>query len=424
MAHRPQTVLPAVTPQDSAPSPAATEEPPDVEPEPGGGRLRVLVVHAAYRQRGGEDAVAEAEADLLERHGHAVERYWRHNDEVEGRHPLGLLRDTLWSSRSRREVGDLIARFRPDVVHVHNSFPLISPAVHWAAHAARVAVVQTLHNFRLICPQAMLLREGRVCEDCVGRVPWRAVVHRCYRESAAQSAAAAAMVQTHRWIGTWDRRVTRYIALNDFCRDKLVEGGLPRKRIRVKPNFLELTRPPAAERAGVLFVGRLSGEKGIGVLAEAMRRLDGRVRLRVAGEGPEAYRLAGLPGVTMLGLQSPDAVYALMASAVALVVPSLWYEGHPRTVVEAYANGLPVVASRHGALAGLVDGGRTGLLFEPGRADELAERIAWAAEHPDQMAQMGEQARRTYESKLDAQANHRLLVDIYDDAIRARRAEG
>jgi glycosyltransferase involved in cell wall biosynthesis len=388
------------------------------------GRHRVLVVHAAYRQRGGEDAVAEAECDLLERHGHAVERYWRHNDEVEGRHSVGLLVDTLWSRRSRAEVAALIERFKPDVMHVHNSFPLISPAVYWAAHAARVPVVQTLHNFRLICPQAMLLRDGRVCEDCVGHAPWRAVVHRCYRGSAAQSAAAAAMLQTHRWMGTWRSRVTRYIALNGFCRDKLVEGGIPSERIRVKPNFLEMERPAPAGRAGMLYVGRLSGEKGIGVLAEAMASLGGRVALQVAGQGPDAHRLQGVPGVTLLGMQPPEAVYGLMAKAVALVVPSLWYEGHPRTVVEAFASGLPVLASRHGALASLVDDGRTGLLFGPGRADELAERMAWADANRGAMATMGDTARAYFESSLDAEANYERLVEIYDDAIQARLQEG
>jgi glycosyltransferase involved in cell wall biosynthesis len=232
------------------------------------------------------------------------------------------------------------------------------------------------------------------------------------------------MVQVHRWIGTWDRRVTRYIALNEFCRDKLVQGGLPRERIRVKPNFVDIPRPPPADRTGLLYVGRLAAEKGIGVLAEAMQRLQGRVPLRVAGDGPEAYRLADLPGVTLLGMQPPASVYAQMASAVALVVPSLWYEGHPRTVVEAYANALPVVASRHGALASLVDDGRTGLLFEPGRADELAERLAWAVSHPDEMTRMGDRARADYESSLDAPANHRLLIEIYEDAIRSRRLDG
>jgi glycosyltransferase involved in cell wall biosynthesis len=390
----------------------------------GAQRHRVLVVHAAYRQRGGEDAVAEAEAQLLERHGHVVERYWRHNDEVEGRSSVGLLRDTLWSSRSSREVADLIERFRPDVMHVHNSFPLISPSVYWAAHAARIPVVKTLHNFRLLCPQAMLLRDGRVCEDCVGRVPWRAVVHRCYRDSAAQSAATAAMLQTHRWLGTWRRRVTRFIALNSFCRDKLVEGGLPGDRIRIKPNFLELDRPESLQRSGILYVGRLSKEKGIGVLADAMERLGGRVPLMVAGSGPEAQRLQGIPGVEMLGMLAPEAVYRHMATAIALVVPSLWYEGHPRTVVEAFASGLPVLASRHGALEALVDEGRTGLLFEPGRSDELAERVAWAQANPVEMARMGNDARTHFESSLDAQANYRQLIDIYDDAIRARRLEG
>jgi glycosyltransferase involved in cell wall biosynthesis len=231
---------------------------------------RVLLVHNAYQQRGGEDAVVEAEAALLREHGHEVTLYTRHNDEVQGSSRLALARDTLWSPRTGRDLQALIGQHRPDVVHVHNSFPLVSPSVYWAAARAGLPVVQTLHNFRLLCPQALLLREGRICEDCVGRVPWRAVQHGCYRGSAVQSAAVAGMLQLHRGLGTWQRKVTLYIALNAFCRDKFIEGGLPAERIRIKPNFIDLPAPAPQPREGFLFVGRFSLEKGLAVLAQAL----------------------------------------------------------------------------------------------------------------------------------------------------------
>ena len=176
----------------------------------------VLVVHNAYQQRGGDDAVVAAEVDLLRRHGHTVHTYFRHNDEVKGSSRAALAAGTLWSRSAYRDVAELIRKHQPRVMHVHNTLPLISPAVYWAAARAGVPVVQTLHNFRLVCPQALMLREQRVCEDCVGRIPWRAVVHSCYRESAVQSAVVAGMLQTHRWLGTWRTRVARYVALNDF----------------------------------------------------------------------------------------------------------------------------------------------------------------------------------------------------------------
>lgn len=389
-------------------------------PPPAAEVLRVLVVHNGYQLRGGEDAVADDEVGLLRRHGHVVQRYGRHNDEVGALGRLQLARDTVWSDRTARELREVLAGFRPDVVHVHNSFPLISPSLYWAAHGAGVPVVQTLHNFRLLCPQGLLLREGRVCEDCVGRVPWRGVLHRCYRGSATQTAAVAVMVQAHRALGTWRDKVDRYIALNEFCRTKFVEGGLPAARIRVKPNFVDLPAPPAQPRRGFLFVGRLAAEKGIGVLADAQSVRAGADPVRVAGTGPESDRLQGLRGLQLLGSLTPPQVYGQMASAVALVVPSIWYENFPRTVVEAYANELPVIASRLGALASLVEEGRTGLLFAPGDAADLARQLDWAAAHPQEMRRMGLAARRHYEAHLGGDANHLQLTAIYREAIAER----
>ncbi len=381
---------------------------------------RVLLVHNAYQQRGGEDAVVEAEATLLREHGHEVTLYSRHNDEVAGLSRLALARDTLWSPRTGRDLQALISEHRPDVVHVHNSFPLVSPSVCWAAARAGLPVVQTLHNFRLLCPQALLLREGRICEDCVGRVPWRAVQHGCYRGSAVQSAAVAGMLQLHRGLGTWQRQVTLYIALNAFCRDKFIEGGLPAERIRIKPNFVDLPAPATQPREGLLFVGRFSREKGLAVLAEALARAPQGTALHAAGSGPDAALLEGAPGVRLLGPLAPADVYAQMAQRRALVLPSIWYENFPRTLVEAYANGLPVIASRLGAMATLVEEGVTGLLFRPGDAADLAAKLAWAEAHPAEMQRMGENARRHYEAELTGRANLQQLRAIYREALALR----
>ncbi len=381
--------------------------------------VRVLLVHNAYQQRGGEDAVAEAEAALLRQHGHEVELYMRHNDEVNRISRFAVACDTLWSLRTRRDLQALFMRHRPDIVHVHNSFPLISPSVYWAAARAGLPVVQTLHNFRLLCPQAQLLRESRICEDCVGRVPWRAVQHGCYRGSIAQSAAVAGMLQLHRSLGTWQHQVTLYIALNAFCRDKFIEGGLPAARIRIKPNFVDLSAPaPAPQpREGFLFVGRYSQEKGLAVLAQALGAAPPGLVLRAAGSGPDEHVLSGAPGVDLLGPLAPTEVYAQMARHRALVLPSIWYENFPRTLVEAFANGLPVIASRLGAMATLVDDGVTGLLFRPGDARDLATKLAWAQTHPAEMQHMGENARRYYESALTGQANLHQLRALYAEAI-------
>ena len=382
-----------------------------------GGRLRVLVVHNAYQLRGGEDSVVESELALLRRHGHEVDLLLRHNDDVSGMSSLSVARQTLWSSETLAAIQARIALFRPDVIHVHNTLPLVSPSVFWAADRAGVPVVQTLHNFRLMCPQATFLRDGRVCEDCLGRAPWPALKHRCYRGSTVQTGAVAAMVMLHRGLGTWQRKVTRYIALNEFCRGKFIEGGLPAERMDVKPNFVDhLTQPQWHERSGGLYVGRLSVEKGVATLIEAIQAHPAH-GIQVVGSGPLEQDLRAVAGEACLGSQPINEVLALMSRAAFLVLPSACYEGFPRTLVEAYACGLPVIASRHGSLKELVHEGRTGLLFEPGDAAGLADCIRWAQVHPEAMLDMGRAARDEYELRYTPQRNHEQLTAIYRRAI-------
>ncbi len=382
---------------------------------------RVLVVHNAYQHRGGEDTVVESEIALLRSHGHEVGTWFRSNDDVAGMSSLSMARTTLWSDRTQQELGERIRSFRPDVIHAHNTFPLISPSLYWAAERAGVPVVQTLHNFRLMCLNALFLREGNVCEDCMGQIPWRGVARACYRGSHAASAALAGMLALHRGLGTYRNKVARYIALNEFCRRKFVEGGLPAARVVVKPNFVDFAAPEPAERAGLLFVGRLSAEKGVATLAAAMTQAPG-VTLRVAGDGPDAGALEGLANVVRLGSQPGDVVRAEMGRAMALVVPSIWYENFPRTIVEAFACGLPVIASRIGALADIVTDGETGLLFEPGNPRDLADKLAWAQAHPQQMAEMGRRARAQYEAEFSAEVNYRRLIEVYGEAMEVADA--
>lgn len=384
---------------------------------------RVLVVHNAYQHCGGEDSVVEAEMALLRARGHAVELFSVHNDSINGMGRVALAGRTLWSRTATAELDELITRFSPDVIHVHNTFPLLSPAIYWAASARHVPVVQTLHNFRLLCPQAMFLREGRVCEDCLGNLPWRGVARGCYRGSRAQTAVLAGMVSAHRALGTWQNKVTRYIALNAFCRDKFIAGGLPAERVVIKPNFVDFKPPAALVREGFLFVGRLSAEKGIQVLVDAAAHVSG-ARVAVAGTGPEAQVLKGASGIDALGALDGEAVRVRMSGAVALVVPSVWYETFGLVIVEAFAAGAPVIASRLGVMPNLVEDGVTGLLFEPGNAADLAEKMRWALAHPEAMAAMGATARARYEALYTADRNYAQLTEIYREAIVAAREEG
>lgn len=385
-------------------------------------KIKILIAHNAYQLRGGEDSVVDAESTLLQSRGHAIAKYMRHNTDIPQMSRWAIAQQTLWSQQTISDLADLIDTVRPDVIHVHNTFPLISPAIYWIAGGFHIPVIQTLHNFRLACPQAMFLRNDKVCEDCLGHNPWRSVWHGCYRESRLQSAVLAGMLTFHRTIHTWNTKVTRYIALNDFCRDKFIEAGLPPERIVVKPNFVDYPAPEIGARNGFLFVGRLSTEKGIEVLVQAMAALDG-ASLRAAGTGPESHRLAGVAGLVPLGALTGDNIRLEMTAAVALILPSIWYENFPRTLVEAFACGLPVIASRIGALAELVNDGNTGLLFESGNADDLADKMRWAQQHPDEMAAMGRNARKQYEAEFTAERNYQQLMTIYADAIAEVKAK-
>jgi len=386
--------------------------------------MKILLIHNAYRQAGGEDAVVRAETGLLRSRGHEVLAYGRSNDELQGRPILQAGMEAFWSRQAAADIDAMCASFRPDVVHVHNTFLVISPAVYWTAARRHIPVVQTLHNFRLLCPQGTFLREGKVCEDCLNRLPWRAVARSCYRGSASQSSLLAGLLTGHGWLGTYRHKITRFIALSAFSRARFITGGLPAAKMRVKPNFVEAAQPPQWEgRGGGLFVGRLSEEKGIGTLLEAIRLLE-RNPVSVAGGGPGADEVAAQLGDRYLGVLAHDEVVSRMRAAAFLVLPSIGHEQMPMTVLEAFANGLPVIASRLGALADIVQHGRTGLLARPGDAGHLASLIAWADTHPREMEDMGRTARAEWESKYTASINYNILVDIYEDAIAAARGRG
>jgi glycosyltransferase involved in cell wall biosynthesis len=390
--------------------------------------MKVLVVHNAYQQRGGEDAAVHAEIKQLAAHGDTVFCYERHNDELRDLGILDSLKSalqTLWGSASYRALKQIIAESKPDIAHFHNTFPLISPSAYYACAEADLPVVQTLHNYRLLCPAATLMRKGRVCETCLGRtVPLSGVLHACYRKSFPQSAVLAAMLAAHKVLRTWANKVAAYIALSEFARQKFVQGGLPEHRIFVKPNFVHPDPGPKKGPGGyALFVGRLSPEKGLHLLLDAWHGLSQRIPLFIIGDGPLREEIlgfqqrAGLAQVTLLGSIPAAEVLHWMRGARFLVCPSLWFEGFPLAVAEAFASALPVIASRIGSLAEIVQHARTGLLFTPGKAEDLADRVKWAWDHPEQMEQMGRLARFEYERKYTAERNYRSLMRIYDEVL-------
>jgi glycosyltransferase involved in cell wall biosynthesis len=390
-------------------------------------KLKVLLCHNFYQQPGGEDQSFAAEASLLETHGHQVLRFTRHNDAIARMRRFEVARRTLWNPETFHELRELIRRERPEVMHCTNTFPLISPAAYYAARAEGVPIVQSLRNYRLFCVNAYFLRNGRVCEDCLGKgVPWPGVLHGCYRSSRIASAVVAGMLSLHRGLRTWARMVDRYFALTEFSRRKFIEGGLPARQVAVKPNFIHPDPGPGSGQGGyAAFIGRLSPEKGIKTLLSAWTQLAGRLPLKIIGDGPLADNVRAVAektaGIDWLGRRQPREVLELLGKAACLVMPSIWYEALPRTIIEAYAKGTPVVASRLGAMAELVHDGRTGLLFEPGNPVDLALKIHALLDDPERIIAMRRLSRREYEEKYTVETNYRMLMRIYEEAVAGSR---
>ena len=333
--------------------------------------MKVVVVHNFYQQPGGEDQVFADETALLESHGHTVIRHTLHNDAIDGMSKLTVAGKTIWNGAARAQLHDLVNRERPRIVHFHNTFPLFSPSVYSAARSAGAAVVQTLHNYRLICPDAQFFRDGRPCEDCLGKlIPWPAVVHRCYRGSLDASAVAAGMLAIHKLRGTYQHEIDAYIVLSEFARTKFIAAGMPPRKLMIKPNFVGPDPgviPDSGAGGYVLFVGRLSRSKGIDTLLEAWKHLKPPIDLKIAGDGELADTVCAAVAkdsrIEFLGRRPLREIYDLMANAAVLVFPSVWYECLPKTIIESLAVGTPVIASRLGSMTELIADGRTGTHF-------------------------------------------------------------
>ena len=391
--------------------------------------VKVLLCHNYYQQAGGEDYAFRADASLLEKHGLDVVRYTKHNAALDQMSPVEMSARTLWNHTVYTELRELIRRERPDVAHFHNIFPLMSPAVYYAARAEGVAVVQTLHNYRLLCPGATLLRNERVCEDCVGRrVAWPAIRHGCYRGDHSASAVVTALLGVHRAMHTWHRMVDRYITPSGFLQRKVVEAGVidaGRITVRAAP-VLDVPEPGTGRGDYVVFVGRLAPEKGIETLIEAWRLLDGRVALKIVGDGPLSGQVRefadATPGVEWLGHRPRPEVLRTVGEAMCAVVPSIWHEPVPLALVEAFAVGTPAVVSRLGNMADLVDHERTGLHVEPRNPADLASKVLWMRDHPAELSRMRLAAHREFEDGYGAERSRRLLLETYAQAVATRGA--
>jgi glycosyltransferase involved in cell wall biosynthesis len=385
--------------------------------------MRVLIVHGAYQQFGGEDSVVRAERELLERHGDEVLLYSRHNDETKQFNfvdKAAFFPQTLYSWKSSAEIADVVQGFKPDVAFVHNVYPLISPSVYYKLNSLGVPAVQVLHNFRPFCPNGFYYTQGQVCEDCRGGNYLSAVRKRCYKDSYLLSGLYGLTLGANRLAGMIDN-IAGFICLTEFFKIKMQEAGVPDSKLFVRPNFVYA--PPLeseAKSAGkyALYLGRLSPEKGCLTLIHAFEQMPG-LTLKMIGTGPQEQELKdyvrdkGVTNIEFLGFKSGDEKWQLLRDALCLVLPSEWYENFPVTVLEGFMAAKPVVASRMGGLPYIVEDGKTGLLFEAGAAQELAQKIQQLAGDPAAAQRMGARGRTLSETKYGPEQGYRNLMDIF-----------
>ncbi len=388
--------------------------------------MKILMAHNQYQNRGGEDESFDCESNLLTQYGNTVIRYIQSNQSIKNISKLQLALRTFWSRQDYRNVRAIIRREKIDILHVQNHFPLISPAIYYAAQAEGVPVVQSLRNYRLFCLNAYFFRSGTVCEDCLCQLaPWLGVYRKCYRESRIASLVLASSLVFHRMLSTYKREVDLFIVLTEFAKQKYSENGIPREKIVLKPNFVSPS-PSVGDGSQnfVVFVGRLSPEKGILMLLEAWKALGSLIPLRIVGEGPleESVRIAACenPGIEYLGRRTIEEVKQMMGEAKALIFPSLWYEGMPRVIVESFAKGTPVISSNLGAMSTMITHKVNGLHFTAGDAGSLVQQVQWMLNNLEFWTLMRKSARQEFESQYSAYPNYQALMEVYNRAIAGR----
>jgi glycosyltransferase involved in cell wall biosynthesis len=390
--------------------------------------MRVLLLHNRYQIQGGEDVVVSQEAEMLRSFDIPVDVFEIGNDSITTmRERIHTTAHLAYSSRMRNAVRARIRSFHADVVHVHNFFPRFTPSVYDAANAEGCGVIQTLHNYRLMCAGGLLFRNQKVCTDCLTqRSAWPALLHRCYRQSLVGTTALTGMVAVHMIRGTWRKRVGRFIALTEFARSLFIEhAGLPADRVIVKANVVPDIGVEPGKKRYALYVGRLSSEKGIDSILRAVRSGKFPLPLKIVGSGPmesEVRAAADAGQLEFLGKKSSEGVHSLLRQAKLLLAPSVWHEaGVPLVIGEAFSAGVPVITTRMKPMDSVVEHERNGLLVSPDSELEICAAAARLQSDENMLARMRLEARRTYEEFYLPATNCRALLNIYRNAIDLAR---
>lgn len=393
--------------------------------------MKIISIHNYYQTRGGEDQLYEDEVELLESKGHDVIRHTIHSDSISKSKLVKIAAQTLWNRESYKKLTDLISEARPDIIHAVNTFPLFSPSIFHAARKQNIPFVATIQNYRYFCAQAMCFRDGKACEACLGKLPWRAVTNRCYRGSVLGSAVVASMQVLHQKMRSWNDYIDVICVASEFSKSKLAKAGIPQDRMIIKPNFVP-TDPGARDGKGgyAVFVGRLADEKGLETLVKAWRKLHSKgdsIPLKVVGDGPDSETVRclanDLENVQWLGRVPNEKVYEVVGDAACLIFPSTGYESMPKTLIESMAVGTPVIGADIGSLTEVVTEDVTGSLFPVGDPDGLAAAVEKFFALQDKYPEMRKACRQQFVDRFTAEANYLQLIQIYQEAIR-RRATG
>ena len=389
--------------------------------------MKILVVHNRYKERTGEDSVFDREAELLRAYNNQVSTWTVDNREISADTMLGkisLAKSTIWSHKANKELVSKLSDTNPDIVHVHNTLPLLSPSIFHACNEANVPVVHTMHNYRLVCPSNTLFRDGQTCEKCIEGTLLNSVQHGCYRQSRAQTAVVAAMLQYHRWINTWNHSVDGYIALSEFQKEKIAASGISKDKIYLKPNFIE-SIPQKEDKVEFgsyyLFVGRLIDEKGIELLLESYRRAKSNYKLIIMGPGYLKERVLQAVSeneqIEYVGIQSKENVLTWMRGAIALIFPSIWYECSPMSILESFSCSLPVICSNLGALSDIVVHKKTGYVFSPENIQELTNAILWIEDDKQYWVALKHSISQYISPIYFKSENYKRIIEIYSAVI-------
>ncbi|GIM33801.1 glycosyltransferase family 4 protein [Paraclostridium bifermentans] len=383
-------------------------------------KQNVLMAHNYYQVPGGEDTVFHNEVKMLEKNGHKVTKYTRHNDEIKvgliNKLKLGI--DTIFSFKTYKEVKKLIDENDIDVVHVHNTLPLISPSIYYAARAKHVPVVQTIHNFRLLCPGATFTKKGQICEDCINKGLGQALKNRCYRNSFSQTLIMYAMLKIHRLMGTYKK--INYIVLTEFNKNKLLNLVNNEERVYVKPNFIEKREQLSRILENYfVYIGRLDEIKGIKFLIESWKNISDEINLYIIGDGPEKENIErflkenNVSNIKLLGFMERSKAFKIIEKSRAIIVPSMWYEGFPMTITESFSLGVPVIGSKLGNIESIIDDRYNGLLFNANNSKDLIHLVEKLFYNEDLNKELGNHAYKTFYDYYTDEENYKILQKIY-----------